>query len=102
MVEVPDQFDEKVTIPVLEFIELPPKPEVVLSNEYVIPVLLFAVADRLTVCEVNPWHRVEELPAANTGLVIGKFVVTVWVALFELPHPDAVAVITDDPDQAAS
>jgi hypothetical protein len=66
----------------------------------VIPVLFEAVAVYVTL--LVDWQIVEEEPKLNTGIVTGALTVTVCVDDLGPLHPDAVAVITDVPDQAAS
>src|SRR5207253_1785890 len=65
------------------------------SREYVIPVLVVAVAVYTSV--PAPWHLVDVAPKLNTGVPTDAVMVTVCVAVFGPLHPAALAVIVDVP-----
>ena len=50
----------------------------------------------------TPWQRIEVAPVANTGVPTNAVIVTVCVAVVELLHPLAVAVMIVLPFQLES
>src|SRR5438128_1994028 len=65
------------------------------SKEYVIPVVVVAVAPYVTA--PAPWHLVLVAPAVNTGVPTVEVIVAEWVAVLGPLQPAAMAVITVAP-----
>ena len=91
MMLVPLQPAAYVTVPVAVVMVFPPASEAA-SSEYVIPVVLVAVAEYVTV--PAPWQRVDVAPRVKTGVPTVGVIVTVCVAVAGPLQPAALAVIT--------